>query len=106
MGFGSYLRCVRNEKGITALELGKRVNTTGQYITQLEQGKLKAPNRKMTYSLAAALETNPSEMWSLAILERFEDWCKKEGIEPENAQTFLQAARYDKKMAIQKKGLF
>ena len=42
MKFGEYLMFLRKSKGMTAQELGKRIGTTGQYITQTEHGKLKA----------------------------------------------------------------
>jgi len=106
MQFGEYLRVIRTARGITALELGKMVGTTGQYITQTEQGKLKAPNKEMVLKIAGALDANASELWGIAAIERYEDWCKKEGIEPEKSQTFFQAARYDKKMATHKKRSF
>ncbi|MDH3975487.1 MAG: helix-turn-helix domain-containing protein [Deltaproteobacteria bacterium] len=102
MQFGEYLRIIRTARGMTALALGKKVGTTGQYITQTEQGKLKAPNREMVFKLAEALEANASELWGIAAIERYEEWCKKEGIEPEKSQIFFQAARYDRKRAIQK----
>ena len=104
MKFGDYLIFLRKGRGLTAKELGDRIGTTGQYITQIEQGKLKAPNRKMTHKIAAALDTSQVEAWGIAAIERFDDWCIKEGIDPEKAQTFFQAARYDKKMAAQRKG--
>lgn len=102
MTFGKYLKKVRNNKGITARELGIRVNTTGQYITQTEQGKLKAPNRVMAFKLAEELEVNPAEMWGIAALERYKEWCVREGIDPDNAHTFFQAAMFDRKKAGQK----
>ncbi|MDT8317804.1 MAG: helix-turn-helix transcriptional regulator [bacterium] len=104
MKFGDYLIFLRKSRGMTARELGEKIGTTGQYITQTEQGKLKAPNKKMTQKIAAVLDVNPVEVWGIAAIERFEDWCAKEGIDPEKAQTFFQAARYDKKKAAQKKG--
>jgi len=103
MQFGEYLRIIRTARGLTALDLGKMVGTTGQYITQTEQGKLKAPNKDMVFKLATALEANANELWGIAAIERYEEWCKKEGIEPEKSQIFFQAARYDRKMATQKK---
>lgn len=104
MKFGDYLAFLRKSKRLTARELGEKVGTTGQYITQTEQGKLKAPNRNMAHKLALALDVKPVELWGIAALERFDAWCIKEGIDQESAQTFFQAARYDKKMAAQKKG--
>ncbi len=104
MTFGDYLIFLRKTKGLTARELGEKIGTTGQYITQTEQGKLKAPNKNMIKKIAMALEANPVELWGIAAIERFDAWCIKEGISSENAQTFFQAARYDKKMAAQKKG--
>ena len=103
MKFGEYLRIIRTARGMTALDLGRIVETTGQYITQTEQCKLKAPNKEMVYKLAEALDANANELWGIAAIERYEDWCKKEGIEPEKSDTFFQAARYDKKMAAKKK---
>jgi len=102
MQFGEYLRIIRTARAITATDLGKTVGTTGQYITQTEQGKLRAPNKEMVFKLANALDANASELWGIAAIERYEDWCKKEGIEPENSQVFFQAARYDKKMATKR----
>ena len=104
MKFGEYLMFLRKSKGLTAQELGKRIGTTGQYITQTEQGKLKAPNKRMAHKIAEALDAKPVELWGFAATERFDAWCRKEGIDPEGAQTFFQAARYDKKKAAQKKG--
>ena len=105
MRFGEYLKAARLDIGLTAQELGKKIGTTGQYITQTETGKLKAPNKKMTDTLSLTLNLNPTEVWGIAALERFEDWSIREGIDPDNAQTFFQAARYDKKNAAQRKGL-
>lgn len=104
MRFGDYLIFLRKTKGLTARELGEKIGTTGQYITQTEKGKLKAPNKNMTQKIAEALDAKPIELWGIAATERFDAWCIKEGIDPEKAQTFFQAARYDKKMAAQKKG--
>ena len=102
MRFGQYLKIARKFSGITAQELGQRVKTTGQYITQTEQGKLKAPNRVMAYKLAEALNVNPTELWGIAALERHREWCEKEGINPDNAHTFFQAAMFDRKKVSQK----
>ncbi len=102
MRFGKYLKVARKYNGITAHELGQLVSTTGQYITQTEQSKLKAPNRAMAYKLAEALNVNPAELWGIAALERYREWCVKEGIDPENAHTFFQAAKFDRKKASQK----
>ena len=104
MTFGDYLKAARLDAGLTAQDLGKVIGTTGQYITQTETGKLKAPNKKMTEIMAEALNLSPGEIWGIAALERFAYWCRKEGVDPENAQTFFQAARYDKKNAAQRKG--
>lgn len=103
MTFGQYLRETRKSKGLTAQELGNKVNTTGQYITQMEQGKLKAPNREMAHKLADALSVNFSEFWGIAALERHWQWCKREGINPDQALTFFQAANFDRKKIKQKR---
>ena len=103
MTFGQYLRETRKSSGLTAQELGNKVNTTGQYITQTEQGKLKAPNRQMAYKLADALSINSSELWGIAALERHWEWCRKEGIDPDKALTFFQAALFDRKKIKQKR---
>ena len=102
MTFGEFLRGLRKTQGITAQDLGDKVGTTGQYITQMEQGKLRSPNKKMAYKIAEVLGANSAEVWGIAALERHQYWCEKEGIDPENALTFFQAARYDQKMANQK----
>ncbi len=102
MTFGEYLRCLRKTQGLTAQELGNQIGTTGQYITQMEQGKLKSPNKRMAYKIAEMLGANSAEVWGIAALERHHYWCEKEGIDPDNATTFFQAAKYDQKMADQK----
>lgn len=99
MTFGQYLKMMRNEQGLSSKELGSAIGTTGQYITQMEQGKIKAPNKKMAYLIAAALKASPVELWGIAALERYHQWCSREGIEPENALTFFQAADFDRKKA-------
>ena len=103
MTFGQYLRGIRKSRGLTSQELGEKVNTTGQYITQTEQGKLKAPNRQMAYKLADALGVNAAEFWGIAALERHWEWCKKEEIDPEKALTFFQAAMFDRKKVRKKR---
>lgn len=102
MLFGEYLRTLRRQRGLTAQELGTRINTTGQYITQLEQGKLRAPNKEMACKMAEILEINPEMLWGLAALERHREWCEKEGIEPDRAITFLHAAMFERKKIAQK----
>ena len=102
MTFGEYLRKTRTLNGLTAQELGDRIGTTGQYITQTEQGKLKAPNRQMAHRLAEALDVSLVEMWGIAALERRDEWCRKEGIDAENSHIFFQAALFDRKKAAQR----
>lgn len=99
MDFGQYLKKTRRLRGITSTEVAEAIGTTGQYITQMEQGKIKAPNKAMAFRIAEALETNPAEMWGIAALERYHSWCSHEGIEPDNALTFFQAANFDRKKA-------
>lgn len=99
MNFGQYLKKMRRQRGITSTEVAEAIGTTGQYITQMEQGKLKAPNRDMAWRIAGVLEANPTELWGIAALERYHEWCAREGIDPDNAPTFFQAASFDRKRA-------
>ena len=99
MNFGQYLKKMRRLRGLTSKEVAQAVGTTGQYITQMEQGKLKPPNRDMACRIAGILEANPAELWGIAALERYRHWCRREGINPDNALTFFQAADFDRKKA-------
>jgi transcriptional regulator with XRE-family HTH domain len=56
--FGTFLKDMRNEKGISLRELAKRVNISHSYLSNLENGKKPPPGNKLLIDIANALSLN------------------------------------------------
>ena len=73
--FGQYLRSVRQTKKISIRQLAKAVSKTPTYISDIEKGNNKPPERELLDEIIAALqlEESPdvrSKLYDLAAKER------------------------------------
>lgn len=57
--FGARLRRLRNERGMTVVDLAERVNAAEGSIRQLENGAVKSPGFLLGIKLADALGVDP-----------------------------------------------
>ena len=92
MTFGEMIKAIREDKGISATEIAKKIGKTSGFICNLENGRDKAPIKKTVYKIAEALGEEPQELWELAANERFKIWAEKEGIESAKTLVFFQDA--------------
>ena len=53
--FGAKLKALRLERGLSGIELARRTNIAQSYISSLETGKTKKPNKKTLQRLTEAL---------------------------------------------------
>lgn len=94
--FSTNVRRRRGELALTRKELGERVGFLPQYLSTTENAK-RLPTLKNVLKLAAALEVNPSSLFSLeggdavprGVFESTDDVCKR-----------ISERRYHKKMSI------
>lgn len=75
MTFGEYMRAVRRAQKITLRELAKAVNKTPTYISDIENGNNRPPDKELLDAILAALKVNefPSlkgKLYDLAALGR------------------------------------
>lgn len=61
MQFGSYLRSMRKENGMTQVELAESVGVDSTYISRLENGR-DHPSEEVLLRLAVALHDDPHKM--------------------------------------------
>lgn len=59
---GLVIHMLRRRKGWTQAELARRVDTSGEYISQLETGARTNPSAQLLTRLAVALDTTPDYM--------------------------------------------
>ena len=75
MTFGEYMRAVRKAQKTTLRELAKAVNKTPTYISDIENGNNRPPDKELLDAILAALKVNefPSlkgKLYDLAALGR------------------------------------
>ena len=75
MTFGEYLRAVRRAQKITLRELAKAVSKTPTYISDIENGNNRPPDKELLDAILAALKVNEfpplkGKMYDLAALGR------------------------------------
>ena len=73
--FGQYLRSVRQAKKLSIRQLAKAVSKTPTYISDIEKGNNKPPERELLDSIIAALELEEfpdirNRLYDLAAKER------------------------------------
>lgn len=73
--FGQYLRSVRQEKKISIRQLAKAVSKTPTYISDIEKGNNKPPERELLDRIIAALQLEEfpdirNRLYDLAAKER------------------------------------
>lgn len=73
--FGQYLRSVRQEKKISIRQLAKAVNKTPTYISDIEKGNNKPPERDLLAKIITALQLADlpdvrNDLYDLAAKER------------------------------------
>lgn len=73
--FGQYLRSVRQEKNISIRQLAKAVSKTPTYISDIEKGNNKPPERELLDRIIAALHLEEfpdirNKLYDLAAKER------------------------------------
>jgi transcriptional regulator with XRE-family HTH domain len=94
MNFGSHLRRLRRDAGLTQVELGRKCGLSDTYINQLETGRTEPPTREVCHTLAGALAAAEPELWKYAFSARLERWLRKEGfkrIPPDLVSTFFDS---------------
>ncbi|MEY2354360.1 helix-turn-helix domain-containing protein [Lysinibacillus capsici] len=72
MDFGLFLRNKREEKGISARELSKRVGKSSNYISGLESGRTKLPSPTVAKKIfeELSIEDIPNVMVQFGIIEK------------------------------------
>lgn len=63
MEFGSYIKEIRNEKGLSLRELSKRSGISHPYLSQLENGKNKNPSPDIIEKLSKGLGVDFHGLW-------------------------------------------
>jgi len=91
MKFSAYLRTLRKRGGLTQEDLARALGVSNAYIHQLETGKIDAPTEERCRQLAQVLHVGPDEVWDVARRERLIRFVRREGIEPEEADTAIEA---------------
>lgn len=61
--WGSRLKSVRAQRGMSALELSRRAEITSQYVYMLERGQY-SPSDEVRLRIAAALDVQVEDIWS------------------------------------------
>jgi len=81
--FAKLLQGLREERGLTQLELARKVNVSDAYICTLETGKKPAPSDAVCTKLESALDVEPGSLLSVAHMERTPDDIRRrmEGLE-------------------------
>ncbi|MBL1279781.1 MAG: helix-turn-helix transcriptional regulator [Fluviicola sp.] len=66
VAFGKHLRSLRENKGLTMLDLSSRIPIETTSLRRIEKGKVNT-SIKMVVKLAIALEITPSELFDFQI---------------------------------------
>jgi transcriptional regulator with XRE-family HTH domain len=53
--YGTWLRQIRTDRGLTQEELGKRIGVARTYVNNIERGRVAMPNLEMRLKITAAL---------------------------------------------------
>ena len=75
MTFGEYMRAVRKAKQVSLRELAKAVDKTAPYISDIENGNNRPPDKSLLDAILAALKVNDNpnlcnKLYDLAALGR------------------------------------
>jgi len=70
--FGTRIRDMRRELGLTQLQVADRTGVSNTYISALESGRKPAPPHAIVTALAACFQTTEEALWKLARAEREE----------------------------------
>ena len=70
--FGSRIKEVRQELGLTQWQVADRTGVSNTYISALESGRKPAPPHAIVTTLAACLQTSEEALWTPARAEREE----------------------------------
>lgn len=66
MDFGSCIREMREEKGMSGRELARRANISQAYLSQLERGENKKPSPEIIKKIAKGLDVDYNDLMTLA----------------------------------------
>ncbi len=66
MDFGTYLRGLREAKGISVRQLAAELGIEHSYLSKLERGENTRPSEKVLEGLAGVLEVSPHLMAAMA----------------------------------------
>lgn len=71
MFYGQKMRELRKKKGLTTIELGKKIGVSNSYISMLETGKRDCPDGKVLGMLAEELDCAPDILTDSKIMSSF-----------------------------------
>ncbi|TYR82117.1 helix-turn-helix transcriptional regulator [Priestia megaterium] len=66
MDFGSCIKEMREEKGLSGRELARRASISQAYLSQLERGENKKPSPEIIKKIAKGLDVDYNELMTLA----------------------------------------
>ena len=93
MRFGDYLKSKRKHKNITQEDLARSLDVSSVFIHQLETGKVDAPSIDRCHQIAAILEVEIEELWTVAKKERLNRFMEKEEISQESFEVLTDAEK-------------
>jgi len=93
MRFGDYLKSKRKHKNITQEDLARSLEVSSVFIHQLETGKVDAPSIDRCHQIAAILEVEIEELWTVAKKERLNRFMEKEEISQESFEVLTDAEK-------------
>jgi len=96
MDFGSCIREMREEKGLSGRELARRANISQAYLSQLERGENKKPSPEIIKKIAKGLDEDYNELMTLAGYLYETDLIQ---VETENIKSRLKQAKSNLKQA-------
>ena len=68
--FGTRLRRIRHERGLTLLQVASDIGCSGVYLSEVERGIERPPNREWCARVASAVGVNVAELWPFAVVGR------------------------------------
>lgn len=76
--FGETLKLLRKDESLSIRELGKRTGISHSYLSQIENGKRKAPTRDLIQKLSGALNVDYFYLLGKADYLKFEELSEEE----------------------------
>lgn len=101
--FGSFIRELRTNKGISLSSLAKRSGVSQPYLSQLENGRKGIPSPEILKKLSEALDVPYQELMVEAAHIKYEDWMDsflEEGWDSEEDKIYEKIFKQKREKAL------